>query len=227
MHDKFLFFIALFTGGITGLLTLSIANKTICSVRKKYKMRPVRPDTKDKPEAPSLADLLQSSAVVVLCCIASLIAAIQLGINLKWALVVLFSATLLLLVVVDLRTHILPNTLVLPAILLGTIFSLTVLGTDPYDMALGATAASCTALLLEKIYFVVSGSSAIGLGNVKLLLCCGAISGLYGLPKLFLVAFSLICLWLIARGIFRIKMKTDYIPIAPCLIAGTFIQILF
>lgn len=227
MHDNFLFFIALFTGGITGLLISLIANKTVCSVRNKYKMTPVLPNTKDIPEEPSLTDLLQGSTLVVLCCIVSLVSAIQFGINLEWAVGILFSATLLLLAVVDLRTHFIPDMLVLPAILIGTIFSLRILGTDPYDMTLGAIVASCSALLLRKIYAMMSGKIPVGWGNVKLLICCGAVSGLYGLPKLFFVAFSMACLWIIARAILRINTNTDYIPIGPCLIAGTFFQMFF
>lgn len=80
-----------------------------------------------------------------------------------------------LLALIDLKTQILPNTLVLGFALCGYVFHFATLYTfvPPVDMALGGFIGGAGLFLLREIAFRLTGQDALGLGDVKLMAAAG------------------------------------------------------
>ena len=89
----------------------------------------------------------------------------------------LFTAAMIVLFVVDLRHHVLPNAITLPGIAVGLICSF---GLEPgwLDALAGAVAGGGSLLAIAKVYTVVRGREGLGMGDVKMLAMIGAFLGL-------------------------------------------------
>lgn len=89
----------------------------------------------------------------------------------------LFTAAMIVLFVVDLRHHVLPNVVTLPGIAVGLTCSV---GLEPgwFDAWLGAAGGGGLLLGIAKAYAAVRGREGLGLGDVKMLAMIGAFLGL-------------------------------------------------
>lgn len=89
----------------------------------------------------------------------------------------LFTAAMIVLFVVDLRHHVLPNVITLPGIAVGLTCSL---GLEPGwpDALAGALAGGGSLLAIAKVYALARGREGLGMGDVKMLAMIGAFLGL-------------------------------------------------
>ena len=89
----------------------------------------------------------------------------------------LFAAAMIVLFVVDLRHHVLPNVITLPGIAIGLTCSF---GVEPGlpDALAGALAGGGSLLVIAKVYTLVRGREGLGMGDVKMLAMIGAFLGL-------------------------------------------------
>jgi leader peptidase (prepilin peptidase)/N-methyltransferase len=127
---------------------------------------------------------------------------------------------LTLLLAIDLDQRLLPDILTLTMIPLALLFAVS--GRNPFVgdalvPAIGAALVIPAVLYLPSLAF---GTGAFGLGDVKLLVTVGLISGAYrailGVTACLLVAGVVIVVLLVAR---RITLRT-YIPFGPFLVIG-------
>ena len=127
---------------------------------------------------------------------------------------------LTLLLAIDLDQRLLPDVLTLTMIPLALLFAVS--GRNPFVgdalvPAIGAALVIPAVLYLPSLAF---GTGAFGLGDVKLLVTVGLISGAYrailGVTACLLVAGVVIVVLLVAR---RITLRT-YIPFGPFLVIG-------
>ena len=142
------------------------------------------------------------------------------------AVFVAYVAVLVLLLATDLDQRIMPDILTLPMIPIALLFAVS--GQNPLvgDQIVPAIAA---ALLIPAVLYLPSllfGPGAFGLGDVKLLVTVGLVSGGYralaGVFAGILVAGLVIVVLLVTR---RVTLKS-YIPFGPFLILGALWAIL-
>ena len=88
----------------------------------------------------------------------------------------LFTAAMIVLFVVDLRHHVLPNVITLPGIAIGLVCSV---GLEPgwFDALLGALGGGGSLLVIAEAYSRIRGQEGLGLGDVKMLAMIGAFLG--------------------------------------------------
>jgi leader peptidase (prepilin peptidase)/N-methyltransferase len=133
---------------------------------------------------------------------------------------------LVLLMAVDLDQRLLPDALTLPMIPLALLFAVS--GQNPL-VGHGLLPAIAVALIVPAVLYLPSllfGAGAFGLGDVKLLVTVGLMSGAYrgvaGTVAGVIVAGMVILLLLATR---RVGLKS-YIPFGPFLILGALWAIL-
>jgi leader peptidase (prepilin peptidase)/N-methyltransferase len=142
------------------------------------------------------------------------------------AIFVAYVVVLVLLLATDLDQRLLPDVLTLPMIPLAFLFALT--GQNPL-VGHGQVPAIAAALIIPAVLYLPSllfGAGAFGLGDVKLLVTVGLMSGAYravaGTFAGVIVAGVVILLLLATR---RVGLKS-YIPFGPFLILGALWAIL-
>lgn len=138
-----------------------------------------------------------------------------------------FFAALTLLLATDLDQRLLPDVVTLPAIPLALAIDL--LGWNPLVPPGALPGALLAALVIPAFLFVVAipfGAGAIGMGDLKLLVSVGLLTGLAravaGIVVGALVAGAVLLVLLAAR---RITLRT-YVPFGPFLILGAYWAVL-
>ncbi len=138
-----------------------------------------------------------------------------------------FFVALTLLLATDLDQRLLPNEITLPAIPLALLASLA--GVNPLVPADALPLAILAALAIPAVLFVAAipfGAGAIGIGDLKLLVSVGLLTGLVravtGVIVGALAAGIVLVVLLAAR---RITLKT-YVPFGPFLILGAYWAVL-
>ena len=136
------------------------------------------------------------------------------------AVAALYAALFLVIGAIDLEHRLIPNRILLPA-LLASPFTATLWGLSPANIALGGA--------IEFGFFLVSAvitRGGIAAGDVKLAAFLGFIAG-YPRVALALLATTLVAgLASAALLALRIKSNRDYIPFAPFMLLGTAVALL-
>ncbi len=163
----------------------------------------------------------QYPLVELLTALAVLISVWHFGFGWKAFGAVVFSALLIPLAGIDLRTRLLPDSLTLPLMWLGLVASLEHLYLYPKPALLGAMAGYVILWLVTWVFKQLTGKQGMGHGDFKLLAAIGAWVGLDGiLPTLLLSSFigAIVgSLWLAAKG----RDRATPIPFGPYLaVAG-------
>jgi leader peptidase (prepilin peptidase)/N-methyltransferase len=138
-----------------------------------------------------------------------------------------FFAALTLLLATDLDQRLLPDVITLPAIPIA--LALAVAGANPLVPPGALPGAILAAVAIPAFLFVVAipfGAGAIGMGDLKLLVSVGLLTGLAravtGVVVGALVAGVVLAILLVAR---RITLRT-YVPFGPFLIIGAYWAVL-
>jgi len=138
-----------------------------------------------------------------------------------------FFAALTLLLATDLDQRLLPDVITLPAIPLAFVIDLA--GANPLVPPEALPSAILAALAIPAFLFAVAipfGAGAIGMGDLKLLVSVGLLTGfaraVTGVVVGALVAGVVLAILLVAR---RITLRT-YVPFGPFLIVGAYWAVL-
>ena len=143
------------------------------------------------------------------------------GVSWESGLGLVFSAFLVAMAGVDLRTTYLPDQLTYPLLWLGLLISVVTVYVDPVSAILGAAVGYLSLWSVYWLFKLVTGKEGMGYGDFKLLAALGAWCGIKAVLPILLIA-SLIgaiigSAWLLIKG----KNRATQIPFGPYLaIAG-------
>jgi leader peptidase (prepilin peptidase)/N-methyltransferase len=142
-------------------------------------------------------------------------------------LAMFFSAVLVALSGIDLRTTLLPDVLTQPLLWVGLLASLVTVFVDPVQAILGAAAGYVFLWTVYWLFKLVTGKEGLGAGDFKLLAALGAWCGLSSLLGILLVS-SLVGsviggAWLLLKG----KDRSTQIPFGPYLAIAGWLQFYF
>lgn len=131
-----------------------------------------------------------------------------------------FTASLLVLAVIDLDTYLLPDSITLPLLWVGLLFNMFTETVPLASAVSGAALGYCILWLIYQLFKLATGKEGMGYGDFKLLAAIGAWLGVASLFSVVLFAsVSGIAFGLIIQSI-RGKKKTDAFPFGPCLVMG-------
>jgi leader peptidase (prepilin peptidase)/N-methyltransferase len=146
------------------------------------------------------------------------------GFTLQGGLGLVFTAGLIALSGIDLRTTLLPDQITQPLLWLGLLISLVTVFVDPASALLGAAAGYLSLWTVTKLFKLLTGKDGMGAGDFKLLAVLGAWCGVKAvLPILFissLVGAVIGGIWLLTAG----KHKDTQIPFGQYLAIAGWIQ---
>ena len=149
------------------------------------------------------------------------------GPGLAWLLLMAVGGVYLVAAFIDLEIFILPDALTYPGAVLGLAAGVLALHQPVLDCLIGALVGAGLFWLLRLAYFKAKGVEGLGLGDVKLMLMIGAMSGWLGLPVTILLgalsALVISPVYMLASG----QGTKARIPFGPFLCLGSMISILW
>ena len=146
------------------------------------------------------------------------------GISLQLAFALPFTAALVALSGIDLRTTLLPDQITLPLLWIGLLVSLITLYVDPVSAILGAALGYFSLWSVTAVFKLLTGKQGMGAGDFKLLAALGAWCGIKAILPIVLLS-SLVgaiigSIWLVTAG----KHRDTQIPFGQYLAIAGFIQ---
>ncbi len=139
----------------------------------------------------------------------------------------MFSAFLIAMSGIDLRTTLLPDQLTYPLLWLGLLLGTVGVFVDPVAAVLGAAIGYLSLWTIYWLFKLTTGKEGMGYGDFKLLAALGAWCGLRGLLPIVFIAALLGALiggaWLLLRG----RDRATPIPFGPFLALGGWVQLLW
>ena len=144
---------------------------------------------------------------------------LRFGFTIILAKAIVMSAILIIISFIDLRHRIIPNFMVVIALVIGIIFSF-IAKTSLIDTILGMICGGGILFLLALI------PNAMGGGDIKLMFAIGAFLGPNRTLWALLLAFIISSIISIVLILLKIKGTKDYIPFGPFLSLGSFISLL-
>jgi leader peptidase (prepilin peptidase)/N-methyltransferase len=162
--------------------------------------------------------------VPIICALSFEILFLRIGLTNVFAKAVTMTVILIIITFIDLRHRIIPDFMVVMALVTGIIFSI-ITKTSIIDTSLGMICGGGIMFLLALV------PNAMGGGDVKLMFAIGAFLGVKGTMWALLLAFSISSIVSIAYILFnwivyKRKAIKDYIPFGPFLALGNFISLL-
>ena len=146
------------------------------------------------------------------------------GAGFEGALALFFSACLVALAGIDLRTTLLPDALTLSLLWVGLLASLVTAFVDPVQAILGAAAGYLCLWLVYWLFKLVTGKEGMGAGDFKLLAALGAWCGIGSLLGILLLSSLVGAIvggaWLAFAG----KDRSTQIPFGPYLAIAGWLQ---
>ncbi len=146
------------------------------------------------------------------------------GVTLQGGLALVFTAALVALSGIDLRTGLLPDQITQPLLWLGLLASLYTVFVDPVSALLGASLGYLSLWVVTRLFKLITGKEGMGAGDFKLLAVMGAWCGVNAiLPIIFLssiVGAVIGVIWLKTSG----KHKDTQIPFGQYLAIAGWIQ---
>jgi prepilin signal peptidase PulO-like enzyme (type II secretory pathway) len=133
------------------------------------------------------------------------------------------ASSLIVIFVYDLRHYIIPDKILLPAIVITFLYQIFSFKVDILNLLLGMVIGSVFFLII----FLISRGRWMGFGDVKLAVLMGA---LLGFPNILLALFSAFFLGAIIGALLMFLKKKNFkseIPFGPFLIIGTFIAMFY
>jgi leader peptidase (prepilin peptidase)/N-methyltransferase len=138
---------------------------------------------------------------------------------LTWALIALS--------VIDFDTQLLPDTITLPYLWLGLLFSLVPLFVAPHVAIIGAVAGYLSLWLVYHTFRILTGKEGMGYGDFKLLAVFGAWFGWQALPTIVLLSSLVGAVVGISLIVVRGRDRNLPIPFGPYLAAAGWITMLW
>lgn len=157
--------------------------------------------------------------ILIICGLSFEILFLRLGLTIILAKAIVMTAILIIISFIDLRHRIIPDFMVLIALIIGMIFSF-ITHSSFLDTILGMICGGGLLFLLALIPNVMGG------GDIKLMFAIGAFLGVKGTLWALLLAFIISSIISIALILLKIKGTKDYIPFGPFLSLGSFISLL-
>ena len=149
------------------------------------------------------------------------------GAGVAGALSLCFTAALVALAGIDLRTTLLPDAITLPLLWLGLLASLGTVFVDPVQALLGAALGYLSLWSVYWLFKLLTGKEGMGAGDFKLLAALGAWCGVASLLGILLVSSAVGAVvggaWLLLRG----KDRSTQIPFGPYLAVAGWLQFYF
>lgn len=146
------------------------------------------------------------------------------GFSVQGGLACVFTAGLVALSGIDLRTTLLPDQITQPLLWLGLLISLVTVFVDPVSALLGAALGYLSLWVITKLFYLLTRKEGMGAGDFKLLAVLGAWCGVKALlPIVFissLVGAIIGGIWLATAG----KHKDTQIPFGQYLAIAGWIQ---
>jgi leader peptidase (prepilin peptidase)/N-methyltransferase len=133
-----------------------------------------------------------------------------------------FSASLIALALIDLDTYLLPDSITLPLLWMGLIFNLYTQNVPLDSAVLGAALGYGILWGIYQIFKLFTGKEGMGYGDFKLLAAIGAWQGVHSLFSIILFASVFGIVFGLVIQTIRGKKKTDAFPFGPCLVIGAF-----
>lgn len=144
---------------------------------------------------------------------------LRLGFTIVLVKALVMTVILIIISFIDLRHKVIPDFIVVIALIIGMIFSFVVKGSF-IDTILGALVGGGIMLLLSLI------PNAMGGGDIKFMFAIGAFLGVSKTLWAISLAFIISSVISIGLVLFKIKGIKDYIPFGPFLSLGSFISLL-
>ncbi|MCC6756868.1 MAG: prepilin peptidase [Arenimonas sp.] len=146
------------------------------------------------------------------------------GISIELGFALAFTAALVALSGIDLRTTLLPDQIVLPLLWLGLLASLVTLFVDPVSAILGAAAGYLSLWSVTALFKLLTGKDGMGAGDFKLLAALGAWCGFKAVLPIILIS-SVVgavigSIWLATAG----KHRDTQIPFGQYLAIAGWLQ---
>ena len=149
------------------------------------------------------------------------------GTGLAGGLSLFFTACLVALAGIDLRTTLLPDALTQPLLWVGLLASLVTVFVDPVQALLGAAFGYLALWSVYWMFKLVTGKEGMGAGDFKLLAALGAWCGATSLLGILLVSSAVGAVvggaWLLLKG----KDRSTQIPFGPYLAIAGWLQFYF
>jgi len=146
------------------------------------------------------------------------------GVGWESGLGMLFSAFLVAMAGIDLRTTYLPDQLTLPLLWIGLLISVITVYVDPVSAILGAAAGYLSLWSVYWLFKLVTGKEGMGYGDFKLMAALGAWCGLGAVIPILLISSVVGAVigsaWLLIKG----KDRATQIPFGPYLAVAGWIQ---
>jgi leader peptidase (prepilin peptidase)/N-methyltransferase len=169
----------------------------------------------------------QYPAVELLTAVLFAACAWRFGTGLAGGLSLFFTASLIALSGIDLRTTLLPDALTGPLLWVGLLASLVTVFVDPVQALLGAAFGYLSLWSVYWLFKLVTGKEGMGAGDFKLLAALGAWCGATSLLGILLVSSAVGAVvggaWLLLRG----KDRSTQIPFGPYLAIAGWLQFYF
>ena len=169
----------------------------------------------------------QYPAVELLTGIAFAVCVWQFGPSLQALMALTFSAFLIALSGIDLRTTLLPDQLTYPLLWLGLLLSTIALFVDPVSALAGAVVGYLSLWSVYWAFKLLTGKEGMGRGDFKLLAALGAWCGVKGILPIVLISALLGAIigsaWLLLHG----RDRATPIPFGPFLALAGWVQLLW
>ena len=170
---------------------------------------------------------LQYPAVELLTALMFLACYLRFGFGLETLAALVFTALLVAMSGIDLRTTLLPDQLTLPLMWLGLALSTITLFASPVQAIFGAMAGYLSLWSVYKVFKRLTGKEGMGYGDFKLLAALGAWCGVAGILPIVLMSSFIGAvvgsIWIAWRGADR----ATPIPFGPYLAAAGWVQLLW
>jgi len=157
--------------------------------------------------------------IPIICGLAFEVLFLRFGFTIILAKAIVMTVILIIISFIDLHHRIIPNFMIVIALVIGIIFSF-IAKTSLIDTILGMIAGGGILFLLALV------PNAMGGGDIKLMFAIGAFLGLNRTLWALLLAFIISSIISIVLILLKIKGTKDYIPFGPFLSLGSFISLL-
>lgn len=138
-----------------------------------------------------------------------------------------FVASLLVIIVIDIRHQIIPDVITLPGIVLGFAVSFVLPGLAWQDSLLGLLVGGGIFYTIALVYYLVTGRQGMGGGDIKLLAMIGAFQGWLALPFVILCSSLLGTIVGLGAMVHQQKGGQTRVPFGPFLAVASLLYLFF